>query len=177
MKRVHYNKLTTAHDRLRKTFLLIDAEHGPKATDRQIAALLRSNGIAHEIVLSKIDKLLLPSGKSGAPAMERNLARLPALFADVHGRLYGDEDLRRGAAMADLLTCSSERDWPLGSGRKIGVDNLRWAVLAAAGLDCDADGQRRVMEYELQVEDVEGWVDVEQKGMAVGSRRNTRESS
>jgi len=147
-------------ERLRKTFLLIDAEHGPKDTDRQLVSLLRGNGVAHEVVVSKIDKLLLPSARSGAVAMSRNLGRLQALYADVRRRLYDREDLTHGGGggggvLPDMLTCSAERAWPPGSGCKIGIDNLRWAVLTATGLDCDVDGRRQVIDYEVQAEDEE----------------------
>lgn len=54
------------------------------------------------------------------------------------------------ALTADVLACSAEAAWPVGSGRKVGVENLRWAVLSAAGLDCDEDGVRRAMEVNVE---------------------------
>lgn len=117
--------------------------------------MLRGNGVAYEVVVSKIDKILLPSAKSGAVAMSRNLGRLPALYEDIRRRLYDREELARasGGVLPDMLTCSAERAWPQGSGCKIGIDNLRWAVLTATGLDCDVDGRRQVIDFEVQAED------------------------
>lgn len=126
-----------------------------------MAALLRANGVAHDVLVSKIDKLLLPSGGSGAVAMARNIAKLGPLCDRIRMELYPDAiqggpsgDKRRGRQRrppaTDVLTCSAEKAWPAGSGKKIGLDNLRWAVLAAAGLDCDADGKRTGLKLHVQ---------------------------
>ena len=43
----------------------------------------------------------------------------------------------------------------MGSGRKMGIENLRWAVLRAVGLECDAHGNKRVVDVGVQQEVVE----------------------
>jgi len=125
-------------------------------------------------VLSKIDKLLLPRNSTSPTTLAGHLKRLPEICRRIKQRLEQDDrDNSDGeplskrkqagatAAMAltsDVLTCSAEKSWPISSGRKIGVENLRWAVLGAAGLDCDEDGHRRVMQL-----DVENWEDEEEE--------------
>jgi hypothetical protein len=58
----------------------------------------------------------------------------------------------------DVLAASAEKQikglqgW--GGGAKIGIEAVRWAVLKACGLDCDEQGQRRVVE-SFQIQDEE----------------------
>ncbi|KAM3416786.1 hypothetical protein BST61_g8378 [Cercospora zeina] len=52
---------------LRRTYVLVDAEHGLKQTDVQLLVHLRKQGIAHQVVLSKVDKLLYPDSKFPGP--------------------------------------------------------------------------------------------------------------
>jgi len=160
--------------RLRRAFILIDAEHGPKRTDMQLLALLRTHSIAYTIVLSKIDKLLLPGSSSSAATLAKQLQKLPEICRRTRQQLerdddkddeYGNDSEALGVAMskkrqagaaaalaltADVLTCSAEKAWPVGGPRKMGVENLRWAVLGAAGLDCDEHGHRRVMQVDVE---------------------------
>jgi len=45
-----------------------------------------------------------------------------------------------------VLCCCAEKG--LGGGRMLGVDEVRWEVLKACGMDCDEGGQRR--QYSLE---------------------------
>lgn len=142
----------------------------------QLLTLLRTHSIAYTVVLSKIDKLLFPGNSTSTATLAKHVAKLPEICRRVRQRLEQDDGYTgrgeegggwRGGAegltkkrqadataalalTADVLTASAEKAWPLGSGRKIGVENLRWAVLGAAGLDCDEDGYRRVMRLEAE---------------------------
>ncbi|KAF2460486.1 P-loop containing nucleoside triphosphate hydrolase protein [Lineolata rhizophorae] len=125
-------KYLSKRDQLRRAFLLVDAEHGLKDSDTYILNGFRANGIPHEIVLSKADKILLPRPRMPSPeAWQRHLAHMRHASEKVYDgivRLHGGRGMRLNA----ILACSGEkRD---ANGKLLGMDALRWAVLQAAGL-------------------------------------------
>lgn len=131
-----------SRNRLRRTFVLIDAEHGPKTTDADLLLMLRQEGIVHQVVLTKIDKVLFPNHKPTPEALGRNMPKLEAVAENMR-QLAAPRSERGLKALADVLMCSSEKAWPAGGPKKMGVDGVRWAVLQAVGMDCDADGRKR----------------------------------
>ncbi|KAK5113839.1 hypothetical protein LTR62_003223 [Meristemomyces frigidus] len=146
---------------LRRTFVLVDAEHGLKGSDVEIITHLRRQGIAHQIVVSKVDKLLYPGAKAPGPErLSNGLHKLNALCADMRKELNREAGDGRDSMM-DVLCCSSEKRLGGGFGgqkqRRIGVDEVRWAVLSACGLDCDQrGGRRRTMEEDYTILSDEG---------------------
>ncbi|KAF1363154.1 hypothetical protein EJ07DRAFT_163058 [Lizonia empirigonia] len=119
---VEIMKYIQSRKALRRVFVLIDAAHGLKDSDRSILASLRLAGTSHQIVLSKMDKLYIPA----CP----NLKRL-AKSAKIKPR--GDPHTPAGgAALGELLACSAE---VLVDGRRLGVEDVRFAVLKAVGLE------------------------------------------
>lgn len=126
---------------LRRTYVLVDAEHGLKSTDLSLLVHLRRQGIAYQIVLSKADKILFPRPKApSAEKLSEALGRLGKVKAKV------EEGLNEAAAEAgirsdvveDILCCSGNPDKVMeGAGRKrmIGVDELRWNMLTACGME------------------------------------------
>jgi len=154
-------KYLVGRKQLRRTFVLIDGEHGVKRSDIELLEILRFNGITHQIVLSKIDKVLLPSGKATIDAMNRNLGKLQGIFEEVKRKIMAKE--RRGvAALNDMLTTSAEVDVPFASGNKLGVDVLRWEVLSAAGLASDPTGKLLKVEYTIGQDSSDGpWATAE----------------
>ena len=134
--------------RLRKTFLLVDAEHGLKKTDITLLGHLAEKGIAHQIVLSKVDKLLFPHAKPPSPQrLSTNLLHLRSVCEDIRQTLQPDSG-RTARSSGDIICCSSEKEiQSLGLPRgKLGIDALRWAILSASGLDCDENGQKKKFE-------------------------------
>ncbi|KAJ9635098.1 hypothetical protein H2199_008584 [Coniosporium tulheliwenetii] len=118
---------------LRRAFLLIDAEHGIKTADEQLLTLLRENGVPHQVILSKVDKLISPGSKLPSPdKLAANLQKLRTL-------------------------CEETRKKSIEAGKKLGIDGIRWAVLQAAGLECDAHGRRRISQVHV-LEDTNGEV-------------------
>lgn len=112
--------------RLRRAFLLVDSLHGLKTSDRQLLASLRQNAISHQILLSKVDRIFHPKLKN-----KHDSDRLLKLCEELRpilqpGNLEGPE------ALGELIGCSGEKT--LENGQKLGVDRVRWAILAAAGL-------------------------------------------
>ncbi len=91
---------------LARVFLLIDARHGLKKTDREILALMDEAAVSYQGVLTKIDKL-----KAGAldkvlrettQELARHPAAFPGLIATSARKRQGLEALR--AAIAGLLS-------------------------------------------------------------------------
>lgn len=133
---VEIMKYIQSRKALRRVFVLLDAEHGVKDKDRSILASLRLAGVSHQVVLSKMDKLYIPKAsevkkvgkgvkmKSKGSVMgfrEKTRALLPEI-APPHG----------GAALGEILACSSET---LVDGKRLGIEDVRFAVLKAVGLE------------------------------------------
>ena len=131
---------------LRRTFVLVDAEHGLKKSDLEILVHLRRSGVGHQVVLSKVDKLLWSGSKApSAGKLELKTGALRKICKEVGSKVDAEAGDGR-SAITDILCCSAEKS--LTGHRKIGVDEIRWAVLRACGMDCDEFGQRR--QYSLQ---------------------------
>jgi GTP-binding protein len=91
------------HDYLRgrptllRVFLLIDARHGPKASDLAVMGLLDQAAVSYQVVLTKIDKVKPPAlaevMRSTAAELERHGAAYPLLLAT---------SSQTGAGMAEL---------------------------------------------------------------------------
>jgi GTP-binding protein len=65
-------KYLTQRKQLRRTFVLIDAEHGLKSSDVALLSHLRKEGVAYSVIMSKVDKLLHPNSKVPGPEKLRN---------------------------------------------------------------------------------------------------------
>ncbi|KAE9974906.1 hypothetical protein BLS_002856 [Venturia inaequalis] len=130
--------------RLRRAFLLIDTEHGVKASDQHMLDILQEAGTPHQIILSKSDKLIYPT--ANAPSLDKVQQRIEKLhqITEKVREKVAPKGKRGNAVLNDIICCSSEKS--LDRGRMIGIDEVRWAVLQAAGLQCDADGKRRKLE-------------------------------
>lgn len=135
-------KYLTQRKQLRRTFLLVDAEHGLKRTDAELLRHFRREGLAHSVVLSKVDKLLYPGAKPpGAIKLGNALLRLQQRCDEVRRELRDVFDDGR-EMRDDILCCSADKSLDERSGwrAKIGVDELRWAVLSSCGLESDEHG-------------------------------------
>jgi GTP-binding protein len=125
---------------LRRTYVLVDTEHGLKTTDLQLLVHLRRQGITHQVVLSKADKLLHPNSKKPGPLKVHNgLVKLEAVKSRLRAKLNEaavSEGARDGTALGDIFCCSAEKSIDEGNrGRRIGVDELRWSILTVCGLE------------------------------------------
>lgn len=118
--------------------MLVDSLHGLKSSDRQLLASLRQNAISHQILLSKVERIFHPKLKS-----KNDSDRLLKLCEELRpilqpGKLDGPE------ALGELIGCSGEKT--LEDGQKLGVDRVRWAILAAAGL---GDNRRNTSSFDI----------------------------
>ncbi len=122
--------------------MLIDATHGIKKTDEQLLAILRQNAIPHQIIVSKVDKLILPDSR--IPSAEKTERKLTALRGILEGMKHvvqpGSEE--GPGALGEILTCSAEKS--VERGKKLGIDGVRWAVLSAAGLESYSSTRSKV---------------------------------
>lgn len=116
--------------RLKRAFLLVDALHGLKPSDEEVLSLFRQNAISHQVILSKADRILFGKSKLSAARMGINQTELERLCLDLKSKIQpgkGDGP----EALGEIVTCSGEKAL---SGKKLGINNVRWAVLAATGL-------------------------------------------
>jgi len=141
---------------LRRTFVLVDTVHGLKNSDIQILTHLRRRGISHQVILSKADKLLHPGAKwPGPQKLNKGLLQLKDLCSSIQRRL--DAEAGDGRKIAtDILCCSAEKGVNKEDRHhKIGIDEVRWAVISACGLECDQQGNKK----NDWVQDVTVWDD------------------
>ncbi|KAL9069786.1 MAG: hypothetical protein Q9157_006051 [Trypethelium eluteriae] len=130
---------------MRRAFLLVDAEHGLKNADADLLDILHENNVPHQIILSKVDKVLGIKSKMPSQAkLARGLKTLRQVREAVQEKLVG-----RPTALQTILCCSAEKS--LERGKKLGVDSIRWAALSASGLECDEYGNSRVPDIGVFV--------------------------
>jgi len=117
---------------LARAFLLVDAEHGVKVSDRQLLALFREQGVPHQVVLAKVDRVLFQGSRQPSQgALETRFSELRRTVEEVKDVLQPDSEDDEGA-VGELIACSSEK-WV--GGKRLGVDAVRFAMLQAAGLE------------------------------------------
>jgi GTP-binding protein len=126
---------------LRRVFVLVDARHGVKKSDLEILGLLEGEKIAWSVVLSKVDKILYPGPKEPqGEALGKRLGDLEVVKKKVVETLVQERILKevgKGAhaqVLCDVLCCSAEKTL---QGRAIGIDELRWAIMSACGIEAD----------------------------------------
>ena len=93
---------------LRRVFILIDARHGLKKNDTEVLDLLDKAAVSYQMVLTKTDKIKPPAV---ARLREETLAAIA----------------KRPAAFPEVVATSSQKNE--------GVDDLKAAILFAAGMD------------------------------------------
>lgn len=134
---------------MKRAFLLVDALHGLKRTDEEILKLFRRYGVPHQIILSKVDRVLFPKLRtvSVANIREKIQQTEPVLARIIEGlRAKIQPGLRDGPeALGEVISCSAETVYRQG---KFGIDDVRWATLAAAGL---GDEKRWSVDSIMQV--------------------------
>ncbi|KAE9370461.1 hypothetical protein N431DRAFT_426825 [Stipitochalara longipes BDJ] len=117
---------------LKGTFLLVDAEHGVKKSDQQLLAMIKDIGIPYQVILSKADKIVFPGSRNPSPeALEARLSGLRRTMESVKEAVQPNSE-DDGGAVGEVIACSSEK-WI--EGKRMGIDEVRFAMLRAAGLD------------------------------------------
>ena len=125
---------------LRRVFVVVDAEVGLKKHDEEMLALLRQQGISHQVLLGKVDRVLLMGlDKKGSERkvmskathlveverLREKVDRIMALVQPEHGTGPG--------ALGEILCVASKGAMRENTG--LGLGALRWAILQATGLN------------------------------------------
>ena len=128
---------------LKRVFLLVDAHTGVQIRDRQMLELLRKNGISHQVLLSKIDKVLFPKRLKHSTITEHRLGLRAEIVKELFRVVKADINSKlapvKGVPMFGmLLGVSAEKPRFVGlsteKGGTLGINSLRCAVLVACGL-------------------------------------------
>lgn len=121
---------------MKRAFLLVDAQHGVKDSDRQLLQMFAQLKIPFQVVLSKADRILWPKGKDiGWDKMDINIGILKERMEEAK-EIVGMDEEDEGVVVGEVIATSADK-W---MGReKMGVDALRFAMLKAAGLELKAE--------------------------------------
>jgi GTP-binding protein len=136
-------KYLKGRKQLRRTFLLIDALHGLKGHDHDLLRLLRHSAIPHQVILSKVDRVLFSSKSQAKTAMKKPNSNTLVFAANIEGLQRRLSDLRMviqpdartegPGALGEILTSSAETRLERNN-QRLGVNAVRWAIMTAAGL-------------------------------------------
>ncbi|KAJ6171009.1 GTP-binding protein EngB [Penicillium chermesinum] len=86
--------------------------------------------------------------KAGASAI--GIQRLQTLLHKLKPDIQPDPRISEGpGALGEILTCSA--DTFVSPGQALGVDSIRWAILAAAGIDGSLQGVKPAHEIGTQI--------------------------
>lgn len=120
-------------ERLKRAFLLVDARHGLKSSDEVLLAELRRNAVSHQIILSKVDRILMPGPKTPSKRrLQDYILKLNDQYKNIRAKIQSG-NFDGPEALGEIISCSAEKS--LGRGRRPGINQIRWAILAATGLD------------------------------------------
>ena len=115
-----------------RAFLLVDAEHGVKESDKQLLGLFKEQEVPYQVILSKVDRILFPGSRMPSQgALESRFSDLRRTMEIVKGVVQSDTE-DDGGAVGEVIACSSEK-WV--EGKRMGIDAVRFAMLRAAGLE------------------------------------------
>ncbi|KAL9041302.1 MAG: hypothetical protein Q9180_001371 [Flavoplaca navasiana] len=126
-------KYLVGRKQLVRAFVLIDSMHGVKRSDESLLQALRESAISHQVVLSKVDRILFPKSRNPTQQMlQRNATTLQQAAQSIRDGL-ASMDVAGPEPLGEILACSTAAS--LERGKWLGINNLRWAVLAATGLN------------------------------------------
>ncbi|KAI4095934.1 MAG: hypothetical protein LQ344_001315 [Seirophora lacunosa] len=125
-------KYLVGRRQLSRAFVLIDTMHGLKRSDEALLQALRENAVSHQVVLSKADRLLFPNNRKASKLLlERHADVLRQKVGSI-GSYLDAMDVHGPKALGEILACSTTAS--LERGKFLGINNLRWSILAATGL-------------------------------------------
>ena len=116
---------------LKRAFLLVDAQHGVKDSDRQLLQMFKEQEISFQVILAKVDRVLFQGSRMPSEgALEARFSELRRTMESVKEVVQPDSE-DDGGGVGDVISCSSEK-WI--EGKRLGIDAVRFAMLEAAGL-------------------------------------------
>ncbi|KAI4187042.1 MAG: hypothetical protein L6R41_003068 [Letrouitia leprolyta] len=126
-------KYLVGRKQLNRAFVLVDTVHGLKRSDEALLQALRENAISHQIVLSKVDRLLFPgTRKPSIQLLNRHKIEVRRRGESIRARLDA-MNVQGPKALGEIIACSTEAS--LEKGKCLGINNLRWSILTATGLN------------------------------------------
>ncbi|CCX08905.1 Similar to Probable GTP-binding protein EngB; acc. no. Q6G2G5 [Pyronema omphalodes CBS 100304] len=111
---VEIMKYLTGRKQLRRAYVLIDSQHGPKASDLMILESLGRANVPYQIVLSKIDRYIFTHSS------------LKTALLDTKYLL--DSGIGGVSGLGEIIGVSSLK-------KKMGISELRWSIMSACGLE------------------------------------------
>ncbi|PGH02710.1 ribosome biogenesis GTP-binding protein YsxC [Polytolypa hystricis UAMH7299] len=142
-------KYFTQRKQLRRAFLLVDPRHGLKPYDRNILTLFRRYNISHQIILPKVDKVIVSGNLTNMRGYsDEKLKKLQSRMSLIKAEAQPPV-LERGegpGVLGELLSCSARLE--VGGTLGLGIDAVRWAILKACGLDALAKKKSRLEDNE-----------------------------
>jgi GTP-binding protein EngB required for normal cell division len=130
---------------LKRVFVLFDALHGVKDSDLRILDLLRKQAISHQVIASKCDRL--GKGKIAQTALTEALWKMRDVVQPISrsGGLVGLGEILAVGALGDGRKNDDVTDRTM-----MGIEEVRYAVLRAAGLESKTSLQNSIPggEYE-----------------------------
>lgn len=134
--------------RLKRTFLLVDPLHGLKRSDEELLSLLRQHSISHQVILSKVDRILFKDLRMRDPAsleekIKKHSPQLDQIIEAVKPKIQPGKGIDGPEALGEIITCSAATAI---KNQPFGINHLRWAVLAATGL---GEKRRRILPSEI----------------------------
>lgn len=123
-------KYLTRRRQLRRAFVLINPAHGLKGSDLMTLEMLHAHGISHQVVACKCDKLKASQVQHALAAIQEEIVRH---FA---GKGKGAFSL---TTLRDVLAVGALGDGKFNGRLDVegmkGIEDVRWAVIRAAGLE------------------------------------------
>lgn len=157
----HFDGEVAKKRRLRRTFVLLDLHHGIKPGDQQILTLLRQYAIPHQLVVSKVDRLLcdrvqdlkqwhtnrtvrnakLANLQSDLDAL-RAMDQIPADANDARYELAERLKATKGPPpLGEIICVSAMKDVARNVKKShLNIDALRWSIMQATGFDGSLQG-------------------------------------
>lgn len=122
-------KYLTARRQLRRAFVLVNPLHGLKEQDLQMLELLRGNGIPHQMIACKADRMKVAE----APGL------LQAMQTQIDQHFSRKRQVPLLMTVKDILTVGGLAQTKEHTSRWLesaqGLHDIRWAILRAAGLE------------------------------------------
>jgi GTP-binding protein len=115
---------------LKRVFVLLDALHGVKDSDLRILDLLRKQAISHQVIASKCDRL--GKGKIAQTALTEVLWKMRNAVQPMSrsGGFVGLGEILAVGALGD-----GRKNHDVTDGTMMGIEEVRYAVLKATGLE------------------------------------------
>lgn len=120
-------KYLTSRRQLRRAFVLVNPVHGLKKGDLQMLELLRVHGVSHQMIACKCDHEAVGPLEAALHGLKR---QLEAQFGTGAPSLLTIGDILAVGGLGD-----GKANVHVKSGQMKGVEDVRWAILRAAGLE------------------------------------------